>query len=204
VLLRFDNGAPMLLSKSIGNGEVMLLTTSVDKSWSHLCELPAFLPFMHGCVAQMLGRSGALFNGVAGDRLRWAPPNPQKEYYVVPPGGERVFLGKPKDFDGEMRLPTFDTSTAGVYRIEAEDGSSGDRFVFVPDLRESENLDTLSDDQIDEQIGFHPVHLKTGFEGSAFTGTERSRNEWTTWVLTALLLFALGETLWAWFCGRAW
>jgi Aerotolerance regulator N-terminal/von Willebrand factor type A domain/CARDB len=204
VLLRFNNGLPMLLSKNVGNGEVMLLTTSVDNTWSHLCELPAFLPFMHGCLAQMLERSAAVYNLVAGEQLRWPPPDRQKDYYVVPPDGERVFLGKAKDYNGEMRLPVFDTSTAGVYHIEAEDGTSGARFVFVPDLRESENLDTLSDEQIDEQLGFQPVHLKTGFEGSAFTGAERSRNEWTTWVLAALLLFALGETLWAWFCGRAW
>ena len=43
-----------------------------------------------------------------------------------------------------------------------------------PDLVESDNLESITDDQTDTQLGFQPVHLKTGFDGSSFTGTERS------------------------------
>ncbi len=206
VLLRFDDGRPMLLSKNFGAGEVLFLTTSLDYRWSFLFRTPAFAPFINACVAHMVQRTGAAYNRTAGESVRWTPPDPQKEYYVIPPDGERKFLGKPSAFGAQARLPAFDTSQAGAYRIEpagARDGE-GERIVFNPDLTESENLETLSDEQIDKQLGFQPVHLQTGFDGKSFTGTERSRNEWTIWVLTALLIFALGETLFAWFCGRSW
>ena len=63
VLVRYNNGMPMLLSKSVGKGEVMLLTTTVDKSWGEkcLCALGLFQPFIHGCIGQMLERSTSSF-----------------------------------------------------------------------------------------------------------------------------------------------
>jgi uncharacterized repeat protein (TIGR01451 family) len=205
-LMRFDNGMPLLLSKSVGAGEVMMLTTSGDRSWSVMCQPGTFAIFLDACMAEMIHRSSATFNRTAGEALRWSPPDAQKEYYVVYPDGERKFLGKPKEIGKEFRLPAFDSSKAGVYRIEAAGAreGEGDRFVFNPDLTESENLEALTDEQIDKQLGFEPLHLKTGFDGTAFTGTERSRNEWTRWALVALLVFALGEMVFAWFCGRAW
>ena len=203
VLMRFNTGQPMLASKKVGNGEVLLLTTSVDPSWGYLPLNVAFTPFINGCLAHLVQRSNSSYNLVAGDLLRWSPGEATKEYYVMRPDGERQFLGKPKEQDGRILLPSFDTSMAGVYTITAVNEQHGERFAFVPDLRESDNLEALTDDQIDDQLGFKPIHLSTGFDGSAFSGTERSRKEWTIWALTALLIFALGETLWAWFCGRA-
>ena len=75
---------------------------------------------------------------------------------------------------------------------------------LVPDLRESQSLDTLDNDAIDLAIGFKAIHLKAGAGEAEFTGTERARREWTTWILLALLFFAVGEMVWAWVCGRAW
>lgn len=51
-------------------------------------------------------------------------------------------------------------------------------------------------------LGFKPVFLEAGTpEGIT---TERARREWTVWVLLALFLLAVGESVWAWFCGKAW
>ena len=204
VLMRFDNDMPLLLSRSVGIGEVMFLTTSADVTWSVLCTVPAFPPFINGCVSHMNMRNATTYNRTAGEVIRWTPQDNSREYYVEPPEGERVFLGKPKE--GDDRLPPFDTTNAGVYRITPSGGSEEltDRLIFNPDLAESENLDNLTDEQIDNVLDFKPVHLETGWDGSTFTGTERSRKEWTIWVLVALLFFALGETLFAWYCGRSW
>jgi hypothetical protein len=210
VLLRFNDGRPMLASKGVGAGEVLLLTTAVDTSWGYLPSNIAFVPFVNGCLAHLVQRSASPFNFVAGQPLVWAPPDAGKPYYLVKPDGERVRLDKPKEIDGRLTLTAFDTSRAGVYRVVAEGDDekervkAGARFAFVPDLRESENLEGLDDGPIDDLLGFTPVHLGTGFDGSAFTGTERSRHEWTITALIALLIFAFGELLLAWFCGRAW
>jgi hypothetical protein len=203
VLMRFNDGRPMLLSKAIGAGESMMLTTTLDNTWSILCMTRAFPPFINGCVSQMVQRAGNVYNHTAGDSVKWAPNDDRKEFYVYRPDGERTFLGKP-GLTG--LLSSFDTTKAGVYTIVQSDRekADGQRLVFNPDLSESTNLETIPDDGIDTQLGFKPVHLSTGFDGSSFTGTERSRNEWTVWALTALLIFCLGEMLFAWACGRTW
>jgi hypothetical protein len=143
-------------------------------------------------------RSGASLNRVAGETLRWTPPDPNRDYFVINPDGERQPLSKLR----EEKI--IDTSKAGVYQILSGNDQVLERFAVTPDLRESESLDSISDEQIDDQLGFKPIHLNTGFDGSSFTGTERSRKEWTIWLLTALLIFAVGESLWALVCGRAW
>lgn len=204
VLMRYKDGHPMLLSRALGNGESIFFNTSADLTWSVICRLPAFVPFVNGCVAELVQRSGSAFNRTAGEPLKWRPTELRKEYYVKKPDGDRQFLGKPRDIEGELRLPAFDTSQSGVYQIVVSGNDTGDRFVFNPDLTESENLESISDKQIDDLLGFTPVHLKTGFDGKDFTGTERSRNEYTIYFLVVLLIFALGETVWAWICGRAW
>lgn len=207
VLLRFNNGSPLLASKQVGNGEVLFLTTSVDRQWNTLFLVPAFAPFVNGCVAHLVERSTSAFNQQAGKPLQWVVPDANKKYYLAKPDGNRVYLGDPKAEDnGPPLITAHDTGKAGVYRILAESQleSEGQRFVLNPDLRESESLDALANEQINAQLGYSPVHLSTGFDGSEFTGTERSRREWTIWVLVALLLFGFGELIWAWVCGRSW
>jgi hypothetical protein len=206
VLLRFTDGKPMLLSRAVGDGEVMLLTTTLDYTWSYLPNNTALVPALHGCLAYMSQKAGGSFNGIVTKPLVWQPPDAGKDYYLIKPDKERVRLGRPKDVDGRPTLTAreADTSRAGIYEIVTDDDKPPARFALIPDLRESENLEAFTDQQINEQLGFSPTHLSTGFDGSAFTGTERSRKEWTIWVLTALLIFAVGEMLWAWFCGRSW
>ena len=204
VLLRYNDGRPMLLSKNIGGGEVMLLTTTVDPTWSYLFTVPPFAPFINGCMAHLIQRSSGPYNRVAGEPIKWVPYDLQKDYFVITPDGDKVPLGRPKEFEGQIRLPVFDTKKAGLYQIIAAGDTQGERFALTPDLRETENLEALPDEQIDDQLGFKPIHLSTNFDGSTFNGKERSRKEWTIWVLVVLLLFAFGEAIWAWFCGKAW
>ena len=197
-LLRFNDGQPFLLSKSVGGGEVLFLTSSVDRSWNAMEQTHAYLPFLSGCLSHLVQRSDRSSNRIAGEQLRWSPPDSSREYFVIHPDGERVGLPKIK---GEQII---DLPKAGVYQIVASNEQVGERFAVVPDLRESESLESISDDQIDDQLGFKPIHLHTGFDGAALTGTERSRKEWTIYLLVALLIFALGESFWAWYCGKAW
>jgi len=207
VLLRFNNGRPMLISRGYGQGEVLLLTTTLNPVWNifHLQELNhVLIAFANGCITQLVQRANNPFNQTAGNPVRWVPPDRDREYDVIPPGGDPIVLGKPVEFEGQFSLPVFDTSKAGIYKIVPHKEKKGEIVIFNPDLRESDQLETIDNDGITKQLGFEPAHLSTGFDGSSFTGTERSRKEWTIWALTALLIFTFVEMLWAWFCGRAW
>ena len=75
---------------------------------------------------------------------------------------------------------------------------------MVYDSKEIGNLSPLSDREIDDAIGFTPIHITAGQAAAASTGEDRLNREWTVWVLLAVLLLALVEVAFAWFCSKAW
>src|SRR5262245_3735845 len=205
VLMRYNDGRPALLGKQVGDGEVLLLTTAVDKDWGFFATNLTFQPFVHGAMTHLIERSAAGFNRVAGEPIRWTPKDLNKSYQVTRPDGSRTRLGRPQGGATEqLALTVADTAKAGVYTISEEGREVGTKFAVIPDLRESETMDPLPDQQIDELLGFKPEHLTSGDATSAEAQSVRSRNEWTVTALLALLFFAVFETAWAWFCGKAW
>lgn len=205
VLMRFNDGRPALLAKQSGDGEVLFLTTSVDKDWGFFATNLTFQPFVHGAMTHLIERSATGFNRAAGEPIRWTPKELNKLYQVIKPDGSKARLGKPQGGANEqLALTVADTSRAGVYTIAEEGQEKGTQIAVVPDLRESETMDPLPDAQIDDLLGFKPEHLTTGGDAMSKAESVRSRNEWTVTALLIVLFLALGETAWAWYCGKAW
>ena len=69
---------------------------------------------------------------------------------------------------------------------------------------ETETLEAWTDQQIDERLGFKPIHLTAGDDVAVFSGAERQNREWTPWLLMVVLAMAFVETGLAWLCGRPW
>ena len=206
VLMRFNDGRPALVGKQVGDGEVLLLTTSVDKDWGFFATNLTFQPFIHGAITHLIERSAAGFNRVAGEPIRWTPKelNTQLRGHRGRTARRSGSASRRAGRHEQLALTVTDTSRAGVYTIAEEGTEAGTRFAVVPDLRESETMDPLPD-AADRRV----ARLQAGTpderaEATAKAESVRSRNEWTVTVLLVLLLFAVGETAWAWFCGKAW
>src|SRR5690606_6773288 len=58
VLIRLDNGAPLLLERTVGAGRVLLITSSLDREWNDLPVQPVFVPFVAGLANHLLGGAG--------------------------------------------------------------------------------------------------------------------------------------------------
>ena len=203
-VMRFAGSKPAVVTRQVGDGEVIFLTTSFDLSWSILPLYPTATPFIHTGLTHLIQRSSAPYNRVAGEQIRFSPSDAYRNYYLLKPNKERVNLGKPKpNADEKFFLTANDTASAGIYTIIGEGEESGTRFAVVPDLRETENLESMKEEEIDQVVGFKPTHMNLG-EGFRGYAEERSRREWTIWILLAMFIFACLETLWAWFCGRTW
>ena len=89
-------------------------------------------------------------------------------------------------------------SRAGLYRIVAAGREVADEapaFAVTPDLRETDDLEALTPEQIDEQLGWRAAHLKAANDGAAFSGGERLRGEWTGWLLVLLLAMVVAGRL---------
>lgn len=66
VALSFASGAPALLSRKVGRGQVVLLATSIDRDWSDLALRPGFVSLVERTVtwlagARRVGSSGTSF-----------------------------------------------------------------------------------------------------------------------------------------------
>jgi hypothetical protein len=203
VLMRLADQRPFLCSKNIGEGEVLFVAGSMDERWGNWpAKAGSFLSFNQVALAHLSSKAARGTNRTAGEAIVWTPSDAAKGYDLVRPDGKRAKLGKAA---GEPPSVTAaDTALAGVYRIvpEGEDRKDAPQFAVSPDLRETDDLTSLSNGEVEELLGFKPVFLEAGTpEGIT---TERARREWTVWVLLALFLLAVGESVWAWFCGKAW
>jgi hypothetical protein len=58
VLIRLDDGAPLLVEKTVGAGRVLLFTSSLDREWNDLPVQPVFVPFVAGLANHLLGGAG--------------------------------------------------------------------------------------------------------------------------------------------------
>lgn len=204
VAMRFTGSRPALLTRQVGDGEVVFLTTSFDLSWGILPLHPTATPFLHTMLTHLIQRSASPYNRVAGETIRFSPDDAYRNYYLVKPNHERISLGKPiQETPDRFFLTATDTDAAGVYTIIGEAEEVGTRFAVTPDLREAENLESLKEEEIDQVIGFRPTHMTLGQNFTSYA-EERSKREWTTWLLLVMFVFACGEAAWAWLCGRSW
>jgi hypothetical protein len=211
VVLRYDDRSPAVAVRKVGAGTVMFVSTSADLRWTDWPLRHTYLPFVHVALSHLLGGQTESHNAVAGDPLRYRVPaaDAAKVFAAIDPESRRTRIGVAELVDGLNVVTATSTPRAGVYRIVAESNDpskveEGVPFAAAPDLRESEDLESLTDKQVDERLGFEPHHLTAGEDLSAFSGTERLKREWTLWVLLAVLLIVLFETGLAWYCGRGW
>ncbi len=122
VLARFDAGAPALLERRVGNGRVLLWTSTLDLSWSDLPLKPVYLPFVHQAVRYLASYAepapwltvGQVLDPTAGV-VRGATPAGR---VALTPSGRRV----PLDEEGSEVLAL--ERDAGSTRCRGEQGDT--------------------------------------------------------------------------------
>ncbi len=208
VLIRLADGTPLISSKPVGEGEVITVASSADLTWTNWpAKAGSFLSFARLTLSHLTGRSTRGVNKTAGEPLVWHPPESSKGFDIVFPNKTRVKLGKAQGGAGQRLTVTApDTPLAGIYQfaVENEEPPSGPRFAVAPDLRETDNLESLSDAETEQAVGFKPVLILAGADGETTLTEERSRREWTVWVILLAFFACCGEAVWAWMCGKAW
>jgi len=214
VMLRLDTGKPLISAKTIGSGEVIVVYTALDAKWTNWpAKAASYLAVVQFTLSHLSARATRGANKVAGEPLTYFPTDsakpgsfdPAKPFELIPPTGLRVLLTKATEgaTDKKLAVMTDKTAEAGEYQIVAEGNAAGTggRFAVVPDLKESENLECLTDGQVSAALGFSPA-IVAAVDPDA-VGQQRNKREWTVWILLALFFVACAEAAWAWHCGRA-
>ncbi len=218
VLMRTTDGKPLVASRVVGQGEVIFFATSLDENWGRMMsDGQLAIPMTTHLIAHLTRRKVPGGTRMVGDPLTWNPPKAESGFELIKPAkpGEkarpRVQLGEAKTVDGKLVLSSADTLIAGEYAIVpigAADpvgltGENGVVYVVNPDLRETDNLDVLSDNETEKMLGFRPTIIVAGADTEGAVRERRTRGEWTEYVLLFLLFLLVAEATWAWYCGKA-
>ena len=162
VMVRLDNGDPLLVEKSYGDGVVVLFATAADADWSDLPMRPLFVPLMQQIVTTMAtqltpprnirtGESAvAMFpinsTGAVDDETSSSPAGVMTLSIVTPEGSRRGLRALPH---GRMLVAKFDaTRRPGVYTMTTSDAESVD-FVASTSRAESD-LSVIEESAFDD------------------------------------------------------
>lgn len=217
VIARTTDQRPFLVTRTVGEGQVVMLTTTFDERWTDFPGVrgDAFVSFVQFTIAHLSGRKVPGGNQTAGQSIVWYPPDATGNFDLILPqrpdetSPRRVRLGQAQTPEPGQRLSVIagDTADAGVYRIVKEGLAAAPvdpMYAVNADLRESANLDVANEADLALWLGYAPTVIQAGANTEAAVNEVRSRREWTEWLLLGLLLLLLGESAWAWFCGKAW
>ena len=89
VLIRLENGDPLLIERTLGNGRVLLYASSLDRDWNDLPKEPVFVPFVAGLADHLLGGAGFTNEAALGSTLALAAMG-MSGGQIYDPDGEAV------------------------------------------------------------------------------------------------------------------
>ncbi|MEZ4399478.1 MAG: BatA domain-containing protein [Kofleriaceae bacterium] len=138
VLARFTNGAAALVAATVGDGQVLLYTSTLDRDWNDLPMLPGYLPLVQESVRFLARRRAAVATAsvLVGQGQSLATLELKKLEVRDPGGAVAVFEGARLDGRSTVRYPT--TARPGVYRVVGTDRAGDTRerteLTFVANL----------------------------------------------------------------------
>jgi len=157
VLARFEGGEPALIEHPLGEGRVLVWTSTLDKFWNDLALQPVFLPFLQRSLLHATGyrepqrwvstgEAVELGSLVGGGSAAGAQAASLEEWVLVDPDGAR----EPIDVQSGPNWIEFDE--AGFYQVEALDGGVDPVTIAVNvDLSESD-LSTVAPERVVEAV----------------------------------------------------
>lgn len=191
VLARFDDGAPALVERAVGDGRVALWASGLDNRWNDLVVRPVFLPLIHRLVQYLARWEPAPAWYTAGQALDLASA-PQAEALLAAAGQEDLIVEAPS---GERSvLSAADRAVSleetGFYRIRRVRGEPS-LVVAVNADREESNLARLDPALV--QAAVLPREANASAAGMQVTlgPEERERRQGLWWYLLLAVLVLL-------------
>jgi hypothetical protein len=168
-LLRYEGGAPALVERQIGQGRVLVWTSTIDWSWTNFPLQAAFMPSMQRVVRYLGGESGggtARFEGIVGEPIRIPLPDLNVDPTVLGPDGDAVR----SRIEGSNVL--FTPERAGAYKLAIEDAEPLAWIAVNTDPVESDvrPYDSIAavEKEIDPDLFVRHADLSGGLLGLAF------------------------------------
>jgi hypothetical protein len=123
VLARFGSGAPALVEARLGKGRLLFYAATVDRDWTDLPIVPAYLPLVQQS-ARYLARAPMAEHGdetLVGQSVELAIDPEDTRVEITAPDGRRQVFDE-EHLRGRAALTVTDTSAPGVYHVAARRG----------------------------------------------------------------------------------
>ena len=185
VLIRFEDGHPLLIERHVGAGRLLVLTSPLDRDWSDLAIHPLFVRFI-GEAARYLTAAASAPNTLVGAVLPLGV-NGRNGAQVFDPTGKRVLALS--DTAGQTRRLA---ERVGFYEVRG--GGRSDWIAVNADPRESE-LARMPDTSIAQWNRLQtPAHATTSVQQANADAGPQLKAIWP-WLLLLAVTLAFVEPL---------
>jgi hypothetical protein len=186
----FDDGVPLVVTRSVGRGNVVLVNTSANTAWNDWPKHKTFVPFIHG-VTKFAAQTSAhdqLQEGdsfVAGEDfdVETGAAGRLAQFTLRSPDGKEVRLTA--DEQGRLREPGM--AMPGVYSLRNKSSHEIRRMAVNLPPQES-NLETLRPADFQQQLVRIQDNPKETLAAGLFGARHNQREFWTVLLLAALVL----------------
>ena len=188
VIMRFANGDPALIAKSVSNGRALLFTSSLDPAWNNFPRQVTYLPLLHEALRHLAGNQDTRMSFRVGDVVPIDVPA-GGGVRVTSPGGEAALLRSAAA--GFAFYPA--TAQPGFYRTRSGNLTGG--FAVNVAARESELVALNPQEMGDRLMSAETPETPTAAAqtASSRTALENAQQYWW-WVLLLVLAMSLLET----------
>jgi len=201
-LLTLDNGDALVVERRRGMGKVVLITTSLDRSWTDLPAQAAYVPLLRGLVSYLGSVVLPPRNLRPGERIVYCPGARPGTAALAGPDGGALPLTE-DTWEGQRALLSEPLAIPGGYVLDERSGERRTRFAVAPVPAES-RLEPLRDDDLRAALGDLVVHrYSTADHIAAATSGERPAVELWPWLVVACVALLLAETWWCRALARA-
>jgi hypothetical protein len=204
VIVRLENGHPVLAERTVGRGRVLMLTVPFHDDWTSWVLWPSFIPMLHEAVQYASAGRVAVPHLAVGDPFTWIIPESTAitAPVMIRPGGETVKLST--DPANGRSLTYTQTDQPGIHRLMTS--ASGESYPMIVQIPEDETeLTHTPPGQLTETL-LDGIPVRMGQEaagGSVLGGTKSpgrrdSRGELTELLLLLAALLLLADILSGW------
>ena len=186
----FEDGVPLVTTRTVGKGRVVLVNTSADTAWTDWPKHKTFVPFLHGLTsfaAQNADHENPIDAPayIAGDDLEIEAGLQSRggQFMLRRPDGKELKLTA----DDRGRVRDSAIAAPGIYSLRDNQGKEVRRIaVNIPD--QESNLEALRPNDFLQQLVRTQENPKQTLASGLFGSRNDQREFWTALLLGALVL----------------
>jgi hypothetical protein len=135
VLIAYDDGAPLLVERTLGAGRMLILTAPIDRAWNDLAIHPAFVQFIAQTTRYLSAHDGEAQSATVGTAVTTGLTG-SAGGQIFDPSGERVL-----DLAAMQNTDRLVPTALGFYEIRHANGT---RWLAVNTDRRESDLQPLA------------------------------------------------------------